>query len=366
MDEPVFCGTACHTVMNPEWVTYQASPHARVHCVECHVGEGVQSLINSKLNGIRQMYLAAFNLYNRPIPTPVHQLRPARETCEKCHWPEKFYGTRMQTRISYQLDSLSTPRYTTLNLKIESRSAQGKGKSGIHWHIGQHAKVQYTSVKDERLQMIRVEVEHANGQSKTYQNQNFEKHEQEEPFRTMDCIDCHNRATHIYEEPERAVDERIAEGLISRNLPFIKRVALEAIYPIYPDVDAAREHIRRRIEGFYRRLDTPVSSAKLDSAIIVLQSLYERNIHPHMRITWNTYPSLIGHRRNTAGCFRCHNPNLVDKQGNHISNDCTLCHSIIADQDAKPYRYLSPPDTADTEYPMHRYLYEDILQSVPE
>ena len=90
MDTPVFCGTACHSVMNPEWVTYQQSPHARVKCVDCHVGEGVDALIDSKLNGLWQIVSVTFDLLERPIPTPVHQLRPARETCEKCHWPEKI------------------------------------------------------------------------------------------------------------------------------------------------------------------------------------------------------------------------------------------------------------------------------------
>ena len=105
MDEPEFCGTACHSVMNPEWVTYQQSPHARVKCVECHVGEGVGALIDSKLNGMWQMVSVTFDLLERPIPTPVHQLRPARETCEKCHWPDKFYGSRLKTVARYARDA---------------------------------------------------------------------------------------------------------------------------------------------------------------------------------------------------------------------------------------------------------------------
>jgi hypothetical protein len=40
MDEPVFCGTACHDVMHPGVGDLQSSPHARVKCVECHVGKG--------------------------------------------------------------------------------------------------------------------------------------------------------------------------------------------------------------------------------------------------------------------------------------------------------------------------------------
>jgi hypothetical protein len=101
MDSAKFCGTACHSVMNPEWVTYQQSPHAHVQCVECHVGEGMGALIDSKINGMWQVISLNFNLYERPIPTPVHNLRPARETCEKCHWPDFFIGNRVKTFPHY-------------------------------------------------------------------------------------------------------------------------------------------------------------------------------------------------------------------------------------------------------------------------
>ena len=109
MDSPEFCGTTCHTVMNPEWVTYRTSPHAHVACVECHVGEGTEALIDAKLNGLRQMWLVTTGGYNRPIPTPVHTLRPARETCEKCHWAEKKHGRRLKLITRYQTDEASTP-----------------------------------------------------------------------------------------------------------------------------------------------------------------------------------------------------------------------------------------------------------------
>jgi len=87
-----FCGQLCHTVMSPEYTAYQLSPHARVACAECHVGAGATWFVKSKLSGSRQVFAAIFNTFPRPIPTPVHNLRPAQETCEQCHWPKKFYG----------------------------------------------------------------------------------------------------------------------------------------------------------------------------------------------------------------------------------------------------------------------------------
>jgi len=44
-----FCGQTCHTVMKPEFVAYQNSPHRRLDCVECHVGQGARWYVKSKL-----------------------------------------------------------------------------------------------------------------------------------------------------------------------------------------------------------------------------------------------------------------------------------------------------------------------------
>ena len=218
MDSARFCGTACHSVMSPEWATYQASPHARVACVECHVGEGVGALVNSKLNGAWQMVSAALDLYERPIPTPVHQLRPARETCEKCHWPDKFYGSRLETRVSYENDEASTPRYTTLNLKIDAGAA---GSTGVHWHVDLENEVRYRLGRrptrgDDlgRGPASPMATSDATSTPSSPQPKRLTASE-----RAMDCVDCHNRATHVYEEPGRAVDERIRLGGIDRTLP---------------------------------------------------------------------------------------------------------------------------------------------------
>ncbi len=368
MDEPHFCGTACHDVMNPEWVTYQASPHARVKCVECHVGEGVDALVNAKLNGLWQIISLTFNLYEKPIPTPVHQLRPARETCEKCHWPDKFYGQRIKTIVNYRLDSLSTPQYTTLSLKIDA--GEGEIRKGIHWHIAEQNQIRYTSVNDEREEMIWVDVRQPDDSFKRYRNSELvEEHEGEfENIRTLDCVDCHNRATHIYENPEKALNERIRKGLIDRSIPFIKKAGLGAILPIYSDTASAREQVVNRLLGYYQREYPEIlrqNFAEIDSAITVLQNIYIRNIHPYMNIRWNSYPSHIGHR-GSAGCFRCHNQNMIDEGGESISHDCTMCHSIAAYGGNTPYQYLEPVDTSDQDYIIHQYLKNEFLESAIE
>ena len=116
-DSVDFCGQLCHTVMHPEFTAYQASPHARVACVECHVGSGASWYVKSKLSGMRQVYYTALGTYPRPIPTPVQNLRPAQQTCEQCHWPKKFWGAQLKTFTHYGTDEQNTPRVIRMLIK---------------------------------------------------------------------------------------------------------------------------------------------------------------------------------------------------------------------------------------------------------
>ena len=367
MDEPHFCGTACHKVMSPEWTTYQDSPHARVKCVECHVGEGAAALLDAKLNGVWQIISASLKLYHQPIPTPVVKLRPARETCEKCHWPSKFYGSRLKTIFSYAKDEHSTQRYTTLNLKVDAGSAERR--AGIHWHIAPENEVRYASVADKREEMIFVEARQADGTFKRYTNPNLTPQIHDElPVRTMDCVDCHNRATHVYENPEKAVATRLRLGMFDRSLPYVYREGIVAITRNYNDLDAARKGIANHLRGFYERNYSDIAqqrSAAIDSAVAVLQRVYARNIHHGMKIIWGSYPNHIGHREG-GGCFRCHNAKLVDAAGKHIAFDCANCHSILAYDSDEPFKFLQPAHTEDRDFRMHKYLQNEFLNSYVE
>ena len=364
MDEAEFCGTACHTVMNPEWVTYRQSPHAHVKCVQCHVGEGIGASIDAKLNGAWQVISASLELYERPIPTPVHQLRPARETCEKCHWPEKFYGRRLKTLARHRLDVKSASRYTTLSLKVDAGTRTGA--SGIHWHVAQRNEVRYASIGDERDRMIWVEARQPDGTVKRYENRRLPATTSDpEHIRTLDCIDCHNRATHIYEDPKRALDDRLQRGRIDRALPFVMREGLSAITRNYASRAAAMAGIETHMRAFYRdnhpRILAPMSQ-QIDEAIEVLRAIYDRNIHHGMRIVWGSYPNHLGHDGD-GGCFRCHSPDMVDESGGTISQDCTLCHSILAYAADQPFKHLGPIDEKHPESDLHEYLRSEFLNS---
>ena len=361
MDEPVFCGTACHKVMHPEWETYRRSPHAHVKCVECHVGEGVDALVDAKLNGLWQMVSATFNLYERPIPTPVVNLRPARETCEQCHWPEKFYGDRLRVNPGYAFDRASTPHYSTLALKVGSGTGEHSGT--IHWHIAAANEVRYQPASEDRTVMRWVEVRDPRGGYRRYENRRLPAASGED-VRVLDCIDCHNRATHIYEDPEEAVEARIAAGALVRALPYIKREGLAALTGSYADKAAARRGVFNHLQGTYGRQYRAATASlqeELDTAVAVLQATYDRNIHPRMHVDWNPYPDHRGHR-NGLGCFRCHNRDMVDEQGEAVSHECTLCHSILAFESPEPFQFLLPVAEKARDRRMHEYLQAEFLR----
>jgi nitrate/TMAO reductase-like tetraheme cytochrome c subunit len=141
-DSDAFCGTLCHTVMHPEYTAYKQSPHARVGCVGCHVGEGAGWYVRSKLSGSYQLYSATFDKYPRPIQSPVENLRPARETCEQCHWPEKFFGAQLKVFTHYAYDETNTPREVRMLIKTGGGSPTGGLVAGIHWHMFNENKIE--------------------------------------------------------------------------------------------------------------------------------------------------------------------------------------------------------------------------------
>ena len=375
MDESEFCGTACHTIMGPEWQVYSVSPHSRVACVDCHIGEGVQALAKAKINGAWQAIAAMFDLYNKPIGTPIHNLRPARETCGKCHWPEKHYGSKLVKKTRYQNDEGNTPQYTTLNLKVDAVNGVG---SGIHWHIAENNEVRYASIDDQREDMIWVEVKRDDGEWHRYNNNHMTDSLIVEPEpRVMDCVDCHNRATHIYEQPDKAMDLAMATGLIDANLPYIKREGMAAIIKQYDDKEFALADIDERLTAFYSIEYPDLHSESIRSSIDAIKVIYDRNVHPSMKIEWNTYPNHLGHRvefgcfschnfmqhEQSDGCFRCHNRHLVDASGESISDECTLCHSILSLEEADPLQYLLDPEFRTFEEHKNTYFRNEYLKN---
>jgi hypothetical protein len=340
MDSTSFCGTTCHRVMDPEYTAYQNSPHAHVACVECHIGPGAGWFVRSKLSGLRQVFAVTFHTYSRPIPSPVKYLRPARDTCEQCHWPQRFTGDKFLVNTSYKDDEKNTPQTDVLLLKVGGHS--GQGSVGIHGrHLTDAARIRYISTDAER-QVIPV-VYYTDDQGKTTEfissdakptQQQLDKGE----HRVMDCIDCHNRPTHAFDLPENAVDKRMSLGRISPELPYIRKKAVEVLKVSYPTREIAKQSITDEINNFYRTNYPQIYQTRrplVQQAGEEVSGIYLRNIFPDMHVAWGTHPNNLGHN-DSPGCFRCHDGSHTSADGQTITNDCSACHQVLAAGEENP------------------------------
>ena len=340
MDSSRFCGQTCHTVMEPEFTAYQGSPHAHVECVECHIGPGAGWFVRSKLSGVRQVFAVTFKTYSTPIHAPVKFLRPARDTCEQCHWPQRFTGDKFLVKTSYKDDEKNTPLTTAIFIKIGGRTWQGS--VGIHGkHLADGSQIRYISIDDQRQVIPVVTYTDAQGKSVEYVSTDIKATRQQlaaGEHRTMDCIDCHNRPTHAFDLPESAVNKQMAAGFISPELPFIRKKAVEVLKAEYPDRESARRQIIEGLTAFYR---TSYASLYNSRRSLVQQSaenvanIYLRNVFPAMKMSWGVHPNNLGHN-DFPGCFRCHDGSHTSADGQTIPNDCTTCHNLLAVEEENP------------------------------
>jgi hypothetical protein len=330
MDSVPFCGQLCHRVMEPEWAGYQEGPHSRVRCVQCHIGPGADWFVRSKMSGTRQVFAVTFNTFSRPIPSPVTSLRPARDTCEQCHWPEKFQGDKIIQIREYGDDEANTESMTSLRMHIGGVSVTQGRATGIHWHVGAMNKVLYKATDNKRQVIPLVRLDDGKGNVTEYRAEGVTDEQLAAvPERTLDCIDCHNRPSHTFAlSAERAVDGALAAGDLDRALPFVRREAVRVLRTTYPSRAAALDGIAKEIAAFYRREHPAVPEASVRQAIDIIQRAYVRNVFPEMNVTWGTYPNNIGHTA-FPGCFRCHDDDHKTKDGKTLSGqNCDACHGI--------------------------------------
>ncbi|MGA3089521.1 MAG: NapC/NirT family cytochrome c [Terriglobales bacterium] len=340
MDSVNFCGKTCHTVMDPEYSAYQNSPHSRVACVECHIGPGAGWFVRSKLSGLRQVVAVTLHTYSRPIPSPVKYLRPARETCEQCHWPQRFTGDKFLVNTSYKEDEKNTPQTDVLLLKVGGRTYQGS--VGIHGrHLADNARIQYISTDAERQTIAAVYYTDDQGKTTAFVSTDTKPTKEQldkGEHRVMDCVDCHNRPTHRFDLPENAVDKQMSTGLISPELPYIRKKAVEVLKVNYPARDVAERTIKAELNNFYRT-NYPVvyqtHRTLVEQAGDEVAKIYLRNIFPDMRVTWGTHPNNLGHN-DSPGCFRCHDGSHTSADGKTITNDCSACHNLLAVGEENP------------------------------
>ena len=333
-----FCGQACHGVMKPEYVTYLHSPHAKVPCAECHIGKGANWYVRSKLSGTYQVYATMADKYPRPIPTPVKNLRPAQETCEECHWPQKFVGNLERSYNYFLSDETNTPFTVRMLMNVGGGDPTHGPVGGIHWHMNVGNKVEYLASDDARQKIPYVRVtELAQGVVTEFRTPKFTNTVDEASLRTMDCMDCHNRPAHRYQTPNTAVNLAMFLGKIDRGLPLVKSNALHVLTQSYTNDTQALQTIATTLSQRYP------NDPRIRSAIGAVQEIYTNNFFPEMKASWKTYPDNIGHK-DWPGCFRCHDGlhKTADGKRSIKANDCNACHTILTQGSGTELDQLTP------------------------
>lgn len=332
MESVEFCGLACHSVMEPEHTAFQRSSHSRLTCADCHIGPGADWFVKSKLDGAWQLVSVAFDLYPRPIPTPLHDLRPARDTCEQCHWPTRFVGDKLRIKKHYSEDEANTELTTALLVKVGGEA--GRRSAGIHWHVDPGVSIRYRS-DETRKEIYEVEYTDADGDVKLFADRSAPEGGE---WREMDCVDCHNRPSHNFRPPDTEIDAALRDNLIDRTLPFVKREGLRIINAEYPSHEEARKVISEELSKYYAENYPALAGERANDISDVANTLgdiYAVNVFPGMKVWWNTYPVHIGHET-SDGCFRCHGKRLRTAERQTISRDCDLCHTILAEREESP------------------------------
>ncbi len=330
-----FCGLVCHQVMRPEYIAYQHSPHARVACTQCHVGPGASWFVRSKISGAYQVYAVATNKYPRPIPTPVKNLRPAQETCEQCHWPSKFFGAQQKTFNHYLADEQNSPWQIQMLLKIGGGDPATGAAAGIHWHMNIKNEIYYIAADETRETIPWVRVVDPEGRTTEYMSSEQPLSPEQvakAQIRRMDCVDCHNRPSHIFRPPDRAAEEAFETGRLDRSLPYLKRESMRLLAQPYASDAEASAAILKGLAAFYQTEYPDLSREKgvaIQQATAELQRIYAKNFFPQMRVDWRAHPNHVGHL-NAAGCFRCHDGQHKSREGTVITKDCNACHTIMA------------------------------------
>ncbi len=345
MDSPAFCGRLCHTVMEPQYESYKRSAHAEVRCTACHIGPGASWYVKSKLGGVSQMIAVVRNTFPRPVPAPVKNLRPARATCEGCHWREQAHGMFLRVYRSYLPDEKNTLHARALAFRVGTGGSLLEEAGGVHWHTS--AKVYYRSADEQRQVIARVVVEKANAREE-WVNPDVPADQRLQSERLMDCIDCHNRAAHKIPSPDRLIDDALTAGRMDVSLPYLKREALRLMGihdtsvtdPAISAADWKQPDWFDQLRQFYKANYPDIAMTKdasITAAIDELKRISTIVYYPDMYTSWLTYADNRGHAQGgldpNTGCFRCHAKLVsvttgVQLPGGVGGSGCLTCHDL--------------------------------------
>jgi len=326
-DSAEFCGTICHN-MDPQYTRYQQSPHARVTCAGCHIGPGPGAFVKAKVSGLRQVYYTAFDAYPRPIPPAITELRPARETCEQCHWPSQFFGSLLRRTVHFAPDESNTRHEYEILVKVGGLNNSLGVAEGIHMHMLDRVEYVADDAKLDHIPWVRYT--YPDGRKIVFRSDG-KIDDDTAPAgkrRLLDCIDCHNVAGHNFQSPERSVDHALAVGQLDASLPFIKRQAVAVLSQNYATKPQALDAIEQSLDSFYQSSYPQTWSNRrdaVDRAVQIVKDIYRTEFFPELKVDWRTYPNHLGHME-SPGCFRCHDGLHIASGGKRISSDCQTCH----------------------------------------
>jgi hypothetical protein len=337
MEGTQFCGQTCH-VMKPEFTAHRISPHAALLCVQCHVTPGAKGWLESKLAGTRQLKEVLFDTFPRPIHSAIetNRLVASSETCEKCHWPQKWGGAKLRVISEFADDETNTLAQTVVMMPVG-----GDGAGGIHGaHLGHGVSIRYGSTDSTRQTIPWVEYRNSSTtEVRKYVTAGLgQSDEAKLQYYDMQCVDCHNRPAHTFQLPERAVNRAMALGQIPVSLPFVKRKGVEVLRSDYKTSEEAAQKIPLAIQDYYRQSYSDVyqsRSTDIEQAAKALLNIYNENVFPELKVGWGTYTNNLGHI-DFPGCFRCHDEAHTSSDEKTITQDCSKCHELVAVSEASP------------------------------
>lgn len=365
-ESAAFC-SSCH-VMHPENTAYENSPHARAECGTCHIGPGAMEAFKAKLANVRYLWVYPTGQYEKPIPSPIHSLRPVEVVCEQCHWPEKFYEDRLAVLPDYATDEQNSLTSTSLLMQTGGGTEDAGLGRGIHWHI--ENPVYYIATDEKRQDIPWVQAEY-NGKVTEYLSVDSTLTQADidgAEKRKMDCVDCHNRASHDFRRPNDSIDESIAAGRIASDLPYIKQKGVEVLETVYATEEEAAAAIAG-VSDFYSQSYPELYAARqgdVEQATAELQAIFDRTTFPFMNVTWQSHTNNIGHK-DFPGCFRCHDGKHLSQENEAIRLECNICHSIpqvaLPGQPAPTIRAWPPENEPESHHSTtwlaeHRYRFD--------
>ncbi len=325
-----FCTNACHAVHPEEPIAHQGAAHARVNCVECHIGRlPTLKAMMAKTEHFHELWGMIVG-YERPTISTT--LKPSRQACETCHWPAATHSDTLLIKKRYDTDARSTETTIRLTLHTGFDVLRQSEAQGIHWHVENPVEYVATDIRNQEIPWVRVT--YADGSQDTWTDPTATAAVDPADARLMDCLDCHNTVGHPFPNPEDKVDSAIAHGRMDRReLPSLKARSAELVEKAVAlgeegaATDDAMAALVAEVGADYLADDRePAAVAAFEKT---MTDILQKSTFDAAGVTWRSFPDNSAHK-DFAGCFRCHDGKHLNDEGQSIPLQCNICHDIPA------------------------------------